>query len=260
MMTSFIASTTVAVAVFAASAAARTMTVKNNCGYTIWPALFTDLNVSPSSPSHATGWEQGAHQTVSFDVPNDWRAGRIWGRRGCDFSKGPAGPNQCLDGGCNGGLECDPHTGTGVPPATVAEFTFAFNGQPDNYDVSLVDGFNMPMSITNNKNCHSASCPADLNFNCPSQLTGPKDSSGQVVGCLSACAAGLGGDPQNNKDCCTGSHGTAATCPPSDVDFYQYFKGPCPDSYAYAYDEQSHTALWTCDGNLAADYTVTFCP
>lgn len=78
MMTNFIASTTVAVAVFAASAAARTMTVKNNCGYTIWPALYTDLNVSPSRPDHPTGWQQDAHQTVSFNVPNDWRAGRIW--------------------------------------------------------------------------------------------------------------------------------------------------------------------------------------
>ena len=34
----------------------------------------------------------------------------------------------------------------------------------------------------------------------------------------------------------------------------------CRDSYAYAYDEQSGTALWTCDKNLAADYTITFCP
>lgn len=25
-------------------------------------------------------------------------------------------------------------------------------------------------------------------------------------------------------------------------------------------DESSGTALWTCDSNLAADYTVTFCP
>ena len=33
------------------------------------------------------------------------------GRRDCDFSTNP-GPNSCLDGGCNGGLECDIHTGT----------------------------------------------------------------------------------------------------------------------------------------------------
>ncbi|TFK94012.1 thaumatin-like protein [Polyporus arcularius HHB13444] len=259
MKTSFITSTTVAVALFSATAAARTLTVKNNCAYTIWPGLYTDLKVSPSKPDHATGWQQDSKQTVSFAVPDDWRAGRIWGRRGCDFSKGTPGPTQCLDGGCNGGLECDPQSGTGVPPATVAEFTLGFNGQPDNYDVSLVDGFNIPMSITNNKGCHPASCNADLNPKCPPELTGPKDPSGQIVGCLSACAAGRG-DPTNNPNCCTGTHNTSTTCPPDGVEFYHYFKDACTDSYAYAFDEQSGTALWTCDKNLAADYTVTFCP
>lgn len=34
----------------------------------------------------------------------------------------------------------------------------------------------------------------------------------------------------------------------------------CPNSYAYAFDEPSGTALWTCNSSLQADYTVTFCP
>ena len=37
-------------------------------------------------------------------------------------------------------------------------------------------------------------------------------------------------------------------------------EGNCPNSYAYAYDERSNTALFTCDSNLNADYTLTFCP
>lgn len=41
------------------------------------------------------------------------------------------------------------------------------------------------------------------------------------------------------------------------VQFYDYFKKNCPTSYAYAYDESSGTALYTCDANLKADYTVT---
>ena len=28
----------------------------------------------------------------------------------------------------------------------------------------------------------------------------------------------------------------------------------CPNSYAYAYDESSGTALWTCTGSKNADY------
>jgi hypothetical protein len=83
------------------------------------------------------------------------------GRRGCNFTT-TSGVNSCLDGGCNGGLQCDPHTGTvrlsptifmytqlthplclpflslgamqGVPPATVAEWTLQSNNSQDFYD------------------------------------------------------------------------------------------------------------------------------
>jgi hypothetical protein len=37
-------------------------------------------------------------------------------------------------------------------------------------------------------------------------------------------------------------------------------EGMCPNAYAYAYDESSNTALWTCDSGLAADFALTFCP
>jgi hypothetical protein len=39
-----------------------------------------------------------------------------------------------------------------------------------------------------------------------------------------------------------------------------YFKSNCPNAYAYAYDESSESALFTCTSTLEADYTVTFCP
>lgn len=62
------------------------------------------------------------------------------------------------------------------------------------------------------------------------------------------------------------------------VEFYSYFsqcltsvsllnmhanghiENKCPNSYVYAYDESSGTALWTCNAALNADYTITFCP
>jgi len=244
---------------FAAGSSARTFTVANNCPFTIWPAIYTDLNVGKATPNFPTGWQANSHTSVSFEVPDNWQAGRIWGRRDCDFSTNP-GPNSCVDGGCNGGLECDPHTGTGVPPATLAEFTLSGFNNLDNYDVSLVDGYNLPIKITNNKNCNIASCPVDLGPNCPGPLKGPFDKSGFPVGCKSACGANLSGNPGDSPNCCSGSHNTPATCPPSGVDFYSYFKDNCPDAYVYAYDESSGTALWTCDDKLQADYTVTFCP
>lgn len=84
----------------------------------------------------------------------------------------------------------------------------------------------------------------------------------------------------DSANCCTGSHDTAATCPPSgvtDYDFFSMFRlnkfhhkltyfstcsteDACPDSYVYAYDESSGTALWTCPDSASPDYTLTFCP
>ncbi|KAL5478585.1 hypothetical protein ACEPAI_2769 [Sanghuangporus weigelae] len=260
---------------FASGAVARTFTVTNSCSFTIW-YLFTDLNVAPNVPDQPTGWEAPAGSSVSFSVPDNWKAGRIWGRRNCDFITNP-GPTSCATGGCNGGLLCDSHTGTvGCSdlanarmarnaeskslPVTVAEWTLQSDENKDFYDVSLVDGFDLPMSITNTVRCPVASCGADLAAKCPDPLKGPSNSTGSPLGCKSACFANLDGKPQDSANCCTGSHNTAATCPPSGVQFYDYFKGNCPNAYAYAFDEGSGTALWTCDSSLNADYTLTFCP
>ncbi|KAF7351579.1 hypothetical protein MSAN_01590400 [Mycena sanguinolenta] len=240
------------VAMASTAAAQRTMTA---CPFTIWPALFTSAG---TIPSQTTGWAADAYTSVSFQVAEDWD-GRIWGRRDCDFSTNP-GPNSCLDGGCNGGLVCDVNTGTGVPPATLAEFNFNGGGN-DWYDVSLVDGYNLPMRIDNNVGCGVPSCPVDLGPNCPALLQGPYDSSGFPVGCKSACYVdALNGNAANSPNCCSGQYDTAATCPPSGVTDYSYFKDNCPDAYAYAYDESSGTALWSCTSSLNAAYTITFCP
>ncbi|THU78273.1 Osmotin thaumatin-like protein [Dendrothele bispora CBS 962.96] len=238
------------------AATARTFTVKNACPFTIWYVIFTDLNVGSAVPNFATGWEAAAFTQVSFSVPDNWRSGRMWARRDCNFSSNP-GPNSCLDGGCNGGLVCDPHTGTGVPPASLAEWTLSTNPNiPDNYDVSLVDGYNLPLRITNNVGCPVADCPVDLGPNCPANQKGPFDSVGFPVGCKSACL--VDPNPSNSRNCCSGQFNTPATCPSSGVANYHYFKDNCPNAYAYAFDDA--TALKTCPSNLRADYTLTFCP
>ena len=176
-------------------------------------------------------------------------------RRNCDFSSNP-GPNSCLDGGCNGGLECDRNTGTGVPPATVAEWTLGDGQGLDNYDVSLVDGYNLPMRITNNVGCPVADCPVDLGPNCPDNLKGPFDSSGFPVGCKSACL--VDPNPSNSPACCSGQwSGGPQDCPSSGSSSYNYFKSNCPNSYAYAYDEPSGTALWYCDASKRAGKCIS---
>ncbi|KAJ3544725.1 hypothetical protein NMY22_g2680 [Coprinellus aureogranulatus] len=240
----------------ALGAEARTFTVYNACPFTIWPAIYTDLNVGSAVPNHANGWEAPAWSVVSFSVPDNWRAGRIWGRRNCDFSR--PGAQSCLTGACNAGLVCDNRSGAGVPPATLAEFTF--DGVNDNYDVSLVDGYNLPMRINPTGGCPVAECARDLGPDCPAPLKGPFDNTGFPVGCKSACIANLDGNPGNSANCCSGSHNTLATCPASGVAYYSYFKNNCPRSYAYAYDEPSGTALFHCPAGVRADYTITFCP
>ncbi|KAG2007236.1 folic acid synthesis protein [Coprinopsis cinerea AmutBmut pab1-1] len=221
--------------------------------------IFTDLNVGNAIPDHPTGWEAKPGTKVTFHVPDNWTAGRIWGRRGCDFSENP-GPNSCLTGGCNGGLLCDPRTGPGVPPASLAEFTLSGGLDSDWYNVSLVDGFNLPIRISNNKGCPVADCPVDLGPSCPAPLQGPLDHRGFSAGCKSACYANLDGDQGNSTNCCSGEFSTPDRCPPSGVQYYDYFKRSCPNSYVYAYDESSGTSLHTCPTNLKADYTITFCP
>jgi len=98
---------------------------------------------------------------------------------------------------------------------------FRSAGGADWYDLSLVDGFNLPIAIvreihfwivhyasllrqTNDKGCVSPECQADLNTGCPAQLS-VHDASGQVEGCSSACDANLSGDPSNSPNCCNGS-------------------------------------------------------
>ncbi|KAM0755322.1 Osmotin thaumatin-like protein [Meredithblackwellia eburnea MCA 4105] len=242
-------STLVAASALAATAYGRTITVYNGCPFTIWPALFTSAGTVPSQP---TGWEAGAYTAISFTAADDWN-GRIWGRRNCDFSSGSTLPSTCATGGCNGGLLCASVGGTGVPPATLAEFNFNGGGS-DWYDVSAVDGTDLPMRISNNVGCYQPGCLNDINSICPSELA-KYDSNGNVIGCISGCVASS--NPSNSPACCSGQYDTPATCPSSGIPYYSQFKAACPDYYFYAYDDA--TALFTCPSSKKADYTISFC-
>ncbi|KAJ8092085.1 hypothetical protein PM082_024325 [Marasmius tenuissimus] len=145
----------------------------------------------------------------------------------------------------------------GIPPTTTAEFTLGTSLGGDFYDVSMVDGFNLPMQITNNKKCPVASCPVDLNSSCPTQLRGATAKDGSNTSCKSSCLANLDGKQTDSPNCCSGSSNTPDSCTQAGVQFFDYFKGRCPNAYAYAYDE---TALTTCEGGEDIEYTVTFCP
>jgi hypothetical protein len=60
--------------------------------------------------------------------------------------------------------------------------------------------------------------------------------------------------------------GALSSLPSHDVqaavltDLCSYFKQNCPNAYAYAYDESSESALFTCKSSDEASFTVSFCP
>ncbi|KAL9289300.1 putative Thaumatin family [Arabidopsis thaliana] len=138
-------------------------------------------------------------------------------------------------------MECN---GSGAePPATLAEFTLGISGSLDFYDVSLVDGYNLPMIVEGSGLCPTTGCVTDLNQNCPTELKAKRS-----LACRSACEAF--GRPEY---CCSGAYGSPDSCKPSM--YSQVFKSACPKSYSYAYDDA--TSTFACSG---ADYTITFCP
>lgn len=246
--------------VLALDVIARTITVYNACPFTIWPALFT--GTGSARPEFPSGWEASPWTHVDLVVSSEWTAGRLWARRGCKSSNPSSSSDDltCLSGDCNGKLRC---TVTGSPPATFAEFTLRSPGpagERDYYDVTIVDGANLPMRVESNKGCPVAECTVDLGPECPSGLKGPFDGLGFPLGCKTACMADSesGGNVANSTNCCTGDFGTPQTCLPDNVDHYKFFKDRCPDSYAYAYDDSS--GLKSCPLESETDFIVTFCP
>ncbi|KAL0543422.1 hypothetical protein IC582_018518 [Cucumis melo] len=215
-----------------------TFTFVNKCDYTVWPGI---LASSGSPKLETTGFELQAGNSRSLQASTGW-SGRFWGRTKCNFDD--SGRGSCNTGDCGSGeIECN---GAGAtPPATLAEFTLG-SGSQDFYDVSLVDGYNLPMIVEGtggSGTCASTGCITDLNQLCPAEL---KAEDGGA--CKSACEAF-----ETPEYCCSGEYNSPATCRPSM--YSQMFKSACPKSYSYAYDDA--TSTFTCNG---ADYTITFCP
>ena len=202
---------------------AITFTVKNNCPYTVWGAAV---------PGGGRQMNPGATWIVTAN-PGQTGA-RIWARTGCTVS----GPNglRCTTGDCGGKLQC---TAYGTPPNTLAEYALKQFNNLDFFDISLVDGFNVPMSfLPEGGQCsRGPSCRADLNGPCP----GPLRTNG---GCNNPCTVF-----KTDNYCCN-----SGSC--SATDYSRYFKGKCPDAYSYPKDDA--TSTFTCPSGT--NYRVTFCP
>ena len=228
-----------------AAAGTRTFTFVNSSGQEIWVGAFGPNGTSPNGG----GWAMTPGQTQVITVPDTF-SGRFWARTLCTFN-GNTGHCETADCGslaCNGNI--------GVPPATLAEVTLGpgVGVTFDDYDVSLVDGYNLPMTmvpVNGTGQCTPAGCKTDFNATCPPALQ-QIDASGRVVGCMSACIAF-----RTDQFCCEGAFGTPQTCIPSQwpVNYAAFFKSGCPNAYSYPYDDP--TSNFTC---TAGAYTITFWP
>ncbi|KAK3157886.1 hypothetical protein QOZ80_2AG0129760 [Eleusine coracana subsp. coracana] len=238
------------VAVFLAvsvGAASKSFTISNNCEYTVWPGI---LSSAGSAGMDSTGFSLSPGESRTMSVPSGW-SGRLWGRTLCSGDDA-TGKFACVTGDCGSGKqECA--GGGAAPPATLAEFTMDGSGGMDFYDVSLVDGYNLPVLVAPQSgagagNCAPTGCLVDLNGACPADLRVASGSGG--VACRSACEA-FG----SAQYCCSGEFGNPNTCKPSA--YSQFFKNACPRAYSYAYDDA--TSTFTCAGGETS-YAITFCP
>ncbi|KAK8587136.1 hypothetical protein V6N13_086141 [Hibiscus sabdariffa] len=216
------------------------LNIVNKCSYTVWPGVVSS-GVQSTPPISPTGFILQPGESKNISVPTSW-SGRVWGRTLC--TRDHSGKFSCLTGDCNSStIEC---SGFGSV-ASLAEFTLNGAGESNFYDVSLVDGYNLPMVISpQGGNCTSSGCASDLNRSCPAELQVVNGS--EVVACKSACDVFK--DPQY---CCTGDYASPSKCKPTD--FSRFFKTACPTAYSYGYDEVNTTFVCA-----AADYAVTFCP
>uniref|UniRef100_A0A251RLY8 Putative thaumatin n=1 Tax=Helianthus annuus TaxID=4232 RepID=A0A251RLY8_HELAN len=129
-------------------------------------------------------------------------------RTGCNFDG--SGRGRCQTGDCNGLLQCQ---GYGTPPNTLAEYALNQFNNLDFFDISLVDGFNVPMV-------------ALLSYGLP---------VGAIT--LAPCTELI------SIVCNSGN------CGPTDLS--RFFKTRCPDAYSYPKDDQ--TSTFTCPGGTNYD-------
>ncbi|KAG8374894.1 hypothetical protein BUALT_Bualt10G0043100 [Buddleja alternifolia] len=200
------------------STLAATFDITNRCRYTVWAA---------ARPGGGRRLDSG--QSWRINVAPGTTQARIWGRTNCNFDSN--GRGRCQTGDCNGLLQCQ---GYGQAPNTLAEYALNQFQNMDFVDISLVDGFNIPMEFSPTTNvCRSLRCTAPINNQCPNQLRAPG-------GCNNPCTVF-----RTNQYCCTNGQGS---CGPTT--FSRFFKDRCPDAYSYPQDDP--TSTFTCPGDDAA--------
>ena len=125
------------------------LTVENRCKEVIYPGIVTQSGTGPG----VGGFRLETGESREVSVSADWQ-GRVWGRTNCSFNSAGTGSSNngglngggkaCGTGDCGGVVDC---RATGETPVSLAEFTLSSPSGQTFYDISLVDGYNLPLAI-----------------------------------------------------------------------------------------------------------------
>jgi len=223
------------------------------------------------------GFKLDPGQSKVVEAQKGWQLS-FWVRTGCT---GTDDNLVCETGTCKsaydgkGKLACG---GIGSDyPATKGEIKFN-GGSCDFYDVSLNDGFNVPMTIKPVANyqpgtcssgkyqCGTAGGSANLNTILPAGLSdfAYKNSNGNTVGILSACKYTVKKNGAEDVTvCCPAAQGyTSDKCHPETwpqnlQDIKNFFKTNLPDAYSWTYDDPTSTFQCASKDNAASAYAVS---
>lgn len=121
------------------SEAGREIKVTNKCGYPIWTSAFTNLPIQGGVIRGVQKIAKGG--TFVYQIPQNGWGGRIWPKTGCDANGHNCATGQSTDPCLKNG--CDP------PAETKVEFFYPPVGDRRTiyYDISLVDGYSLPVEI-----------------------------------------------------------------------------------------------------------------
>jgi hypothetical protein len=205
----------------------RTFIVVNRCAQTVWAAALPATTFPGGLVEMASGY------SFQVGVDNGW-SGRIWGKTGCTTT---AGKTTCQ---------------SDAFPASLAELTLTTTATGlDFYDVSLVDGFNLPIALdavgytpdpAHPYDCGSPTCAQNLDATCAQPF---QDSAGgDVIACANDACKVIGNSNPAAPSCIYPNQYT------------EFFKTACPQAYSYPSDDP--TSTFTCKG--INDYAVVFCP
>lgn len=274
----------------APAAAVDRLTVVNSCKRApIWIAHLANVGVGPGQQNVKI--EPGDSYAFSSEDTDGLGGARYWPKMGCDETG-----SHCTLGDSGGpGEGCvvrapgtpDDYSRCAPPVDTKFEASFGVSGKPcnprapdgsemagcDYVDISLVDGFTLPVKLEIYGECNTSSaqerrvgqidCSGLTMDVCPhnESLTGGRTvdlaaknpASQQAAGCYSPCmrlldtkwtrqAATTAEDPAVSPYCCPTPPVSPEQCrtgPITSTKFIDTVKAKCPGAYSYAYDDSN---------------------